>query len=64
MRLALEMTQEYLARLFGVGTQSVHRWESGKSRVDRSAAILLWLLYDEQVNENKHSVRDYIRTVR
>ena len=54
-------TQEKIARWFGVAVGTVNRWENEKSRLDRSAAILMWLLYDECVNHNEYAVRDYVR---
>ncbi|MDZ4168886.1 MAG: type II toxin-antitoxin system MqsA family antitoxin, partial [Coriobacteriia bacterium] len=43
-RLALALTQSDLARLLGVTTKAVGRWESGLVRQNRTADTLLRLL--------------------
>lgn len=54
-------TQRQLADWFGTTVGTMNRWENNKSPLDRSAAILMWLLYDEQINKNKTAVRDFIK---
>lgn len=63
MRQKLGITQVKLASWFGLECQTVARWEKGQATVSGSAAVLAWLLYDEQINGNKRAVRDYVRGV-
>ncbi len=60
MRKQLKLTQTTLAKWFGVSDQAIARWEKEQSRVPASAYVLLWLIYDEQINGNKRAVKDYI----
>lgn len=62
MRRKIHLPQRTIARWFGVAIGTINRWETGKTKIDPSAKILLWLLYDEQVNGNRHAVRDYRAT--
>jgi DNA-binding XRE family transcriptional regulator len=59
LRLQLELTQTQMASWFGVSDQTIARWEKGYP-LSGSAAILAWLLYDEQINSNKNAIRDYL----
>ena len=63
MRQELTYSQKRLGHLFGVTDQSVARWEKGQSEIPGSAKILIWLLYDEQINGNKWAMRDYIKSL-
>lgn len=64
MRKALKLTQDRVAHLFGVIPLTVLRWENEKTSLNRSAAILMALLYEEKVIGNKFAVRDYVRSIR
>lgn len=61
MREQMEHSQAKIAKWFGVTEQSVHRWENEKTEIPGAAKVLMWLLYDETINKNKHAVRDYVR---
>lgn len=60
MRNQLGYSQSRIARLFGVSPLSVIHWEKGHHSIPGSARILMFLLWDEQVNGNKRAVRDYM----
>jgi DNA-binding transcriptional regulator YiaG len=47
-RHELKMTQHRLARLLGVNDQRLHRWENGKTRIHRSAQMLVNMMIWEQ----------------
>lgn len=49
LRLALELSQETLARYAGADVQAVARWEKGKARVPGPADRLLRALYRETI---------------
>ena len=61
MRKRARLTQATVAKWFGVDEQTVRRWENGKTELNRSAAVLMWLVYDEKVNHNLAAMRDFIR---
>jgi putative transcriptional regulator len=61
MRKRLGLSQKKLSKWFGTSDQSVARWEKGKSEIPGPARVLIWLLYDEQINGNKSAVRDYVK---
>lgn len=61
LRKKLGITQKELSSWFGLSDQSIARWEKGQARVSGAAAVIAWLLYDEQVNGNKYALRDYLR---
>lgn len=60
MRNQIGYSQPRIARLFGVSPLSVIHWEKGHHSIPGSARILMFLLWDEQVNGNKRAVRDYM----
>ena len=60
MRNQCGYSQPRIAKLFGVSRLSVINWEMGRHAIPGSARILMFLLWDEQVNGNKHAVRDYL----
>ena len=62
MRKEMGHSQKLIAQWFGVSEQSVARWEKSHTAIPGAAKILLWLLYDEKINNNKRAVRDYIKT--
>lgn len=61
MRKKMGRSQKLIAGWFGVSDQSVARWEKGKTSIPGSAKVLIWLLYDQEVNGNPNAVRDYVR---
>ena len=61
MRKELGCTQKKLGKWFGVSDQAVARWEKGQSEIPGPSKVLMWLLYDNEINGNKHAVRDYVK---
>jgi DNA-binding transcriptional regulator YiaG len=61
MRKEMEFSQALIAHWFGVTPQSVGRWERGEITIPGSARILLWLLYEEEINGNKQAMHDYLK---
>lgn len=58
LRQELLLSQANLAKLLEVGEQTIHRWESGKSDIPRSADALVRLLYVQQYSkQSKVDVR-------
>jgi putative transcriptional regulator len=53
LRHELNMTQQLLAGLLGVDTQTVARWEKEISEIPGPAQGLIRLLYEEHTNGNK-----------
>jgi transcriptional regulator with XRE-family HTH domain len=61
MRKALGLTQERIARLFGYpDAQMIGRYERAETTIPGPTKALMYLMHDEQVNGNKHAVRDYM----
>ena len=52
LRFELGLSQKMLGALLGKNTQTVARWENGKSRIDSTAERLVRVLYIEQIGEN------------
>lgn len=63
MRKRMGYPQTKIALWFGTSPQNVGRWERGESAIPGPAKVLMWLLYDQEINGNKHAVRDYARSV-
>lgn len=63
LRKVLGLTQGRLSKWLGVDTQTIARWEKGHN-ISGPAKVVLWLLYDEQVNRNDNALRDYLRQSR
>lgn len=63
MRKAMGYSQAKIARWFGVTDHAVRRWEHGRNKIDGCAKVLMWLLYDQEVNGNKNAVQDYVQSV-
>jgi putative transcriptional regulator len=53
LRGELNMTQQNLALLLGVGVQSVARWEKQKTAIPGPAQAVIRLLYGEKLNGNQ-----------
>lgn len=64
MRRELGYTQLRIAKMFGVSDQAVARWEKAKNPLPGAAKILIWLLYEEQINGNRFALRDYIAAIK
>lgn len=64
MRKAMGFTQIKIALWFGTSPQNVGRWERGKNSIPGPAKVLMWLLYDQEINGNKYAVRDYVQSVK
>jgi DNA-binding transcriptional regulator YiaG len=60
MRQQLCHSQGRTAALFGVSTLSVINWEKGRHAIPGAAQILMFLLWDEQINGNRRVVKDFI----
>ncbi len=55
LRTEMLLSQEKLARLLLVGAQTVLRWETGKSEINKQAEALLRILYAEHLGLGKDS---------
>lgn len=54
LRKEMELSQETLAKLFGVDVQTVANWEKGKTKTKELGDRLLRLLYVEYIQANPH----------
>lgn len=57
LRQELLLSQANLAKLLEVGEQTIHRWESGKSDIPRSADVLVRLLYKQQYKKGNVDIK-------
>lgn len=62
MRIAMGLTQFSLGKLVGLSDQMIARYEKGQSDISGAVKVLVWLLFDEQINKNKYAVRDYLKS--
>ena len=59
IRREMSMSQATLAELLDVREQTVHRWETGKSPLPKTAETLMRLLYTDRIR----SVRDRLKRI-
>ena len=57
------MSQATLANLLDVGEQTIHRWETNKSRPPKSAEALIRLLYEEHIQSESGKVRAALKRI-
>ncbi|MYF89245.1 MAG: helix-turn-helix domain-containing protein [Boseongicola sp. SB0676_bin_33] len=57
LRREMLMSQAMLAKLLDVTEQTVHRWETGKSRMPRASEWLIRLLYMNKVPSVRNRLR-------
>ena len=64
LRQELLMSQTTLAKLLEVADQTVHRWETDKAEMPKSAEALLRLLYREHIDANsKINIRQKLEKI-
>ena len=60
LRQEMLLSQVSLAQLLGVGEQTIHRWEAGKTKAPKTAEALVRLLYKEIIGPHGQKIRDVL----
>ncbi len=55
LRQEMLLSQANLAKLLEVTEQTIHRWETGKSDIPRTADAIVRIIYEQQFDKN-HSI--------
>jgi DNA-binding transcriptional regulator YiaG len=63
LRDEMLMSQATLGQLLGVGEQTVHRWETGKTTIPKPSEFLLRLLYREHVDNQNGKISILLKEI-
>ena len=64
LRKELGLTQTQLGAWLGVGSQTILRYENGKFTIPKTIRILVWMLWEQEINKNPNAVKDYLHQIR